>query len=113
MSNNTVYLEKNGVTKEAPVGFSWTTFFFGIWPSLFRGDFKFFFIQLVAAIFTLNLSSLVFMFMYNKWSLKNRIESGWKATSVRQGDMKDIMATQGIVIKAPAKKKVAKKSVKK
>ena len=35
-----VRLEKEGQLKNAFVGFSWTTFFFGFWVPLFRGRFK-------------------------------------------------------------------------
>ena len=35
-----VRLEKDGELKNAFVGFSWTTFFFGFWVPLFRGRFK-------------------------------------------------------------------------
>ncbi len=35
----------SGIIKQAPVGFTWTTAFFGPLPALYRGDFKWFFIQ--------------------------------------------------------------------
>ena len=33
-------LENNGLRKEVKLGFSWTTFFFGWFVPLFRGDAK-------------------------------------------------------------------------
>ncbi|MFD1007018.1 hypothetical protein [Oceanisphaera ostreae] len=76
-----------GAIKEAPVGFSWTVFFFGFFPPLFRGDWKWAVIMLLLASFTFNLSSIVFMFIYNKLYIKDLIGSGFKAESIASGDM--------------------------
>lgn len=67
-----------GVLKEAKVGFSWTTFFFGFFPALFRGDWKWALIMLVAASFTFGVSSLVFCFIYNKLYIKDLLEKGYR-----------------------------------
>ena len=48
-----VRLEKEGQLKNAFVGFSWTTFFFGFWVTLFRGklkDFAYFFMFFLCKI---------------------------------------------------------------
>ena len=48
-----VRLEKEGQLKNAFVGFSWTTFFFGFWVPLFRGklkDFTYFFMFFLCKI---------------------------------------------------------------
>ncbi len=65
------------VTKEAPVGFSWTVFFFGFLPPLFRGDWKWAIVMLIAALVTFGISNLIFMFIYNKLYLKSLLEVGY------------------------------------
>jgi|TARA_B110000967_G_C18826333_1_gene531605 hypothetical protein len=65
------------ITKEVPVGFSWTILFFGFFPPLFRGDFKWGLIMLIAALLTSFLASLIFMFIYNKIYLKSLLEKGY------------------------------------
>lgn len=87
-----------GAMKEAPVGFSWTTLFFGAFPALFRGDWKWFFIMLILAFVTFGLSGIVFCFIYNKLYIKDLIFSGFKAQSVAYGDVNYISAKVGMQI---------------
>jgi hypothetical protein len=85
-----------GIIKRAPVGFSWTTFFFGVLPALFRGDLKWFCIQLLIACFTGGLSNLVFMFIYNKIFIKKLLEKGYKVRDVEGGTLEDARRKLGI-----------------
>lgn len=87
-----------GAIKEAPVGFSWTTFFFGGFPALFRGDWKWFAIMLVLALITMGFSNVVFMFIYNKLYIKELIGTGFKAQSIASGDMNAASAKIGMQI---------------
>jgi len=88
-----------GIIKKAPVGFSWTTFFFGALPALFRGDMKWFFIQLLIAMFTCGLSAIVFMFIYNKIFIKKLLEKGYKVRDVEGGTLE--VARQKLGINLP------------
>ena len=87
-----------GAIKEAPVGFSWTVLFFGLFPPLFRGDFKWAIILLILALITAGLSNLVFMFIYNKLYIKDLIGSGFKAQSIASGDLNYASAKIGMQI---------------
>lgn len=83
MAHAKIYFENphTGQVREAPVGFSWTVFFFGFFPPLFRGHWAGFAILLIAAIVTFGLSGLIFMFIYNKMYIKYLISDGFKAKS--------------------------------
>lgn len=67
-----------GQAKQAKIGFSWTVFFFGCFPALFRGDLKWFFTILIANFFTAGFSNLVFMFIYNKLYLNDLLLQGFR-----------------------------------
>lgn len=66
-----------GIIKQVKLGFSWTMLFFGIFVPLFRGDFKWFLITLLASLVTCGFAWLVFPFIYNKIYIKELIEKGW------------------------------------
>jgi hypothetical protein len=68
---------QNENIKKVPVGISWTVFFFGCFPAIFRGDWKWFLIMLILQIITFSLSSFVMMFIYNKIYLNSIIENGY------------------------------------
>lgn len=70
-----------GETTEAPIGYSWTTLFFGFFPALFRGDIKWASIVFAVAFIVGPLSPIGFSFFYNKLYIKKNISSGWKVKS--------------------------------
>jgi hypothetical protein len=87
-----------GAIKEAPLGFSWTVFFFSFFPPLFRGDWKWAVIMFIIAMITFGLSGLVFMFIYNKLYIKDLIGAGYKAKSIESGNMGEASVQIGIQI---------------
>lgn len=70
--------------KTVPVGYSWTTLFFGCFPALFRQDWPGFAILLVTLLLTgfigvAIIPLIVFSFIYNdKMFLTNLLDAGWK-----------------------------------
>jgi hypothetical protein len=65
-------------TKQVPEGFSWTTFFFGFFPALFRGDVKWAAIILAAALCTFGIAPTIIAFFYNARYLEEKLDNGWK-----------------------------------
>lgn len=90
--------QETGEMRVAPVGFSWTTAFFGVFPALFRGDFKWGLIMILIAIITFGLSHFVFMFIYNKLYIKKLIGDGFKAESISNNDFSKASSSIGLEI---------------
>lgn len=103
MAHSKIYFENphTGQLKEAPVDFSWTVFFFGFFPALFRGHWVGFAILLLAAVITVGLSNLIFMFIYNKMYIKYLISEGFKAKSA-SADLDYLQQELGIQLPRPA-----------
>jgi hypothetical protein len=76
----------SGAIKDVKVGFSWTTFFFGFFPALFRGDLKWavimFITSVLIGIFTVGFGAwvpgIIFSFIYNKMYIKELLEKGYR-----------------------------------
>ncbi|MGC6475683.1 MAG: hypothetical protein ACON41_03495 [Parvibaculales bacterium] len=70
-----------GAMKQAPVGFSWTTFFFSFFPALLRGHIVGAVIIFAVAFLTGGIGVLVFAFIYNKMYIKSLISEGYKVAN--------------------------------
>lgn len=97
MASKTIYLTNGIEIKSAPVGFSWTVFFFGGWPALFRQDWMWGVILILANIFTYCFAGLVFSFFYNKMYIKSLIDKGYKIKDMPGCTDDELKAYLGLV----------------
>jgi hypothetical protein len=108
MAYDTAYLEnpRTGQIRTAPIGFSWTMFFFGFFPPLFRGDWKWFAIMFFAG-FALALISLGLLgwvpgiigaFIWNKSYLQGLIREGFQLRSTASGNLGRIDGEAGFQV---------------
>ena len=84
--------------KQSPVGFSWTTLFFGCFPALFRSDWKWAIIQFLAGLVSWGLSFIIFAFMYNSLSIKDLVNKGFEAISILDNNLDLASSKAGISI---------------
>ncbi|MEI7840126.1 MAG: hypothetical protein WCJ11_06455 [Methylococcaceae bacterium] len=85
MASSMIYFENphTGYRREAPQGFSWTTLFFGFFPALFRGDWKWGIIMAICSVITVGFSQLIFCFIYNDFYIKDLLSDGYKITAIK------------------------------
>ena len=74
------FKNSQGVHRECKVGFSWTIFFFGGFPFLFRGMALHGALFIVAGFFTAGISNLIICFIGNKMTAKYYLENGYART---------------------------------
>ena len=81
-----------GKTKEIKIGFSWSTFFFGVFVPLFRGDWKWFLIiigidlalTITGLIFIMPLLMLGLAFFYNRLYAKDLYNKGYRGLTTEE-----------------------------
>ena len=91
MAHSNLLLEKNGVRKQCPVGFSWTTLFFGGFPALIRGHAIMGLVQIFLQVLTFSLSAVIFAFIYNKMYINWRLENGFQFVEVSGSKSKSMI----------------------
>lgn len=69
---------QTGVIKPGYFGFSWTTFFFGGFPALFRGQIGLGLIVIVINFFTMGVAGVIWAFFYNKSYTVGLLEKGYE-----------------------------------
>lgn len=90
-----ITLKKGNIIQKSYVGFSWTTFFFGFFVPLFRGDIMWFIVFLILNILTAFIAQLILCFLYNGIYTKNKLKEGFvPADSYSEG----ILRTKGYIL---------------
>ena len=84
-----------GVSKTAPVGFSWTTFIFAFFPAFIRGHVVGGLIILLSAVLLAVIGTTIMAFVYNKMYIKYLISEGFEAVSASQ-ELEHLQARLGI-----------------
>ena len=100
---------KNGAIKEAPVGFSWTTFFVSAFVPLFRGDWTWALIMLIASFITFGLAGILFAFIYNRLYIEGLLKQGYAVISY-WGDKKEIETSAQIKLGNSSSENTASKT---
>lgn len=98
MAHNAIFFEnpRSARQRKAPVGFSWTTLFFGPMPLLFRGEMAWFLVSLGLTVLTLHTSNVVLAFMVNRLYIQDLLKRGFKARNVLHGDMDEVAKELGL-----------------
>jgi len=89
---------KSGVVKDAPVGFSWTTLFFGPFPALLRGDWLWAIIICAASFVTAGISWIIMPFIYNRLYIQGLLRKDFKVQNY-SGDKRMIEEKAHIKLK--------------
>jgi len=71
-----IKFNKNGLTKEVKVGFSWTIFCFGVLALLIRKQYG----LAAVSLFSFGLANFYFIFAANRMLARQLIEDGWTST---------------------------------
>jgi hypothetical protein len=87
-------------TKRAPVGISWTVFFFIFLVPIFRGHWKGAMVLFLTGFFTLGLAYFYFMFAYNKMYINFMLEEGFVADRMAYGDLEVMEKRLGLKLRA-------------
>jgi hypothetical protein len=95
-----------GITKDVKIGFSWTTFFFGIFPAIFRGDglgvLSLFLLGIASILLATEvhpifyLLNLVGPFCYNQNYIQRLLDNGYKP--LEEGEGLYLLRTKGFIL---------------
>jgi NADH:ubiquinone oxidoreductase subunit H len=82
MAHTSIILTNGVKSKEAPIGFSWTTLLLGGWPAIFRGDIFTGIFLFFVGFFTFGLSNILAAFFYNKSHIATLLDNGYRVQTL-------------------------------
>ena len=78
---------ESGIIKEIKVGYSWTSFFFGFWIPVIRGQWSDFAIMLISAVPTCGILPFVWTFKINRRYCQQLLEKGYKPATLEDANI--------------------------
>ena len=85
MAHHIISLTNGVEIKNAPIGFSWTTFFFGGIPAAIRGDWLWAIGIFVGSFLTWGIVAVIAAFIYNRIYVKSLFDKGYKIHTLPYG----------------------------
>jgi len=85
MAYATMVMTNGNEVRQVPLGFSWTTFFWGGIPALMRQDWLWGLALVVAGIMTSGCAGIIAAFFYNKAYAKALFNQGYKVSELPSG----------------------------
>ena len=101
MAHTTISVSNGVEVKQVPLGFSWTTLFFGGFPALFRGDWIVGILVIIGCAFTSGVVGIVMSFIYNKMYAKSLFNKGYKIHTMPPGYTEDMVKAELGLLKFP------------
>ena len=101
MAHTTISVSNGVEVKKVPLGFSWTTFFFGGIPALIRGDWIPGLVIVILCMFTWGIAGIIAAFIYNKIYAKSMFEKGYRIHSMPPGYTEDMVKADLGYVKFP------------
>jgi hypothetical protein len=103
MAHTTISITNGVEIKQAPVGFSWTTLFFGGFPALLRGDFIVGIVLILINAITYGIAGIVAAFIYNKMYLTGMFNKGYTIHAMPNGYTEDMLKAELGLVSIPTK----------
>ena len=92
----------NGIEiKQVPLGYSWTTTFFGFFPAMLRGDWQMAILMFFVSLFLWAFSWILFGFCYNKIYFNSLVKKGYLITEIPLGIPESLLRSNLGLVKLP------------
>ena len=101
MAHTTISVTNGVELKKVPLGFSWTTLFFGGFPALIRGDWIPGLTIMIGSLLTWGIVGVIAAFIYNKIYAKSLFEKGYRVHYLPPGYSEDMVKAELGYLKFP------------
>ncbi len=89
---------RTGITRTAPIGFSWRLLQFGALLPMYQGEWRLCMLVIVCGAFTFSVSNVALAFFYNKLRVRSLVAAGFLARGTEEGCIAEAEAHLGLTL---------------